>query len=284
MQKVSVPAAVRGAATASSFGVIAEVALSLRGEGDITDAIGDLIGLFSAERAIVARIAGDRERRLGMADRSAGKLFSNRRPPCLATGILAATDLTMLPGTVLVLSGLLADGLDDELRDTRETCANAGIHDAAVIVLGLRADGYDVIELHFCTKVDEASEALLDAMGPALSRCWSHRLPGSAQAMMERARCRAVGRAGGAPEADILSPENPAGLSRSEFRICAMIREGMMSNAISKELGIQRSTIRTHLHSIYAKTGTSGHIELVHRLTGPRSGRSTELRRLARLA
>ena len=68
---------------------------------------------------------------------------------------------------------------------------------------------------------------------------------------------------------DLLDTSNPAELSRSEYRICAMVREGLLARAIADELGVSESTVRSHLHSIYAKTGATGHVDLLHRLARP---------------
>jgi len=104
-------------------------------------------------------------------------------------------------------------------------------------------------------------------MSPALALAWSRRLPGSAHALMRRTRARPATEEASQTGTDILGPDNPARLSRSEFRICAMIREGMMTKSIAEQLGIRTTTLRSHLHSIYSKTGTSCQVDLLHRLS-----------------
>ncbi|MGR3342619.1 MAG: helix-turn-helix transcriptional regulator, partial [Paracoccaceae bacterium] len=69
--------------------------------------------------------------------------------------------------------------------------------------------------------------------------------------------------------------ENPAGLSRSEYRICCLIQEGMAAKNIANQLNIQESTVRSHLHSIYSKTEISGQMELLHSLSRDQIGRGT---------
>ena len=55
-----------------------------------------------------------------------------------------------------------------------------------------------------------------------------------------------------------------------------MVREAMLVKDIADELAIRDTTVRSHLHSIYTKTGTSGQIELLHRLCAPGSGVQAE--------
>ena len=66
---------------------------------------------------------------------------------------------------------------------------------------------------------------------------------------------------------NIMTAANPLGLSRSEYRVCMMIRQGYLAKRIAQELVVQECTVRTHLRSIYGKAGVSGHVELLHRLT-----------------
>ena len=78
------------------------------------------------------------------------------------------------------------------------------------------------------------------------------------------------GREGDAgPVRSILGPSNPAGLSRAEYRICALLGVGLTARLISERLGITEATVRSHLRNIYAKTSTSGQYELLHRILAP---------------
>lgn len=256
-----------GAVSASMLAAVAKIAVSLRGGGDFIEECGSVATLLGAERAIVSRIDGDRVRQVCLTDRNAGRLLSERRPHSFARAMLSVSDLPLRPGVVLSLSGLRADGYDGRIAEAKEKADGMGIGDVAVTILGVHAEGYDVLELQFEFPTSEATDAQLTALAPALAICWGDRLPGTAQAIMAQARCRAVQRADAAPEKDILDPDNPVSLSRSEFRICSMIRAGMVPKDISESLGIRESTMRSHLHSIYSKTGTSGQVDLLHRLT-----------------
>jgi DNA-binding CsgD family transcriptional regulator len=169
---------------------------------------------------------------------------------------------------VLFLSALLSDGDHETWGAVREGFSQSGLREVAVVILEARDLGHDVIELHF-DRPASSIEPLLASMGGALSGSWKCRLPGTARAQAERTRLRPLG-VEDQPAADILSPDNPAGLTRSEFRVCALMREGMQTKRMARELAISPATLRAHLHAIYAKTGASGQVELVHRLSSDR--------------
>ena len=109
---------------------------------------------------------------------------------------------------------------------------------------------------------------LLATLAPALMKSWKARLPGTVEKLIARPRVRRAGPVEQPQSLEILDVSNPAGLSRSEYRICTLIREGMLFKQIAEELDIRTSTMRSHLRSIYAKTGTSCHVERLHHLAG----------------
>lgn len=57
-------------------------------------------------------------------------------------------------------------------------------------------------------------------------------------------------------------------LTRAETRVLAGIVSGRNINRIAQEFGVSRETIRTQLKSLYAKTNTSGQIELIRMAAG----------------
>ena len=52
-------------------------------------------------------------------------------------------------------------------------------------------------------------------------------------------------------------------LSRAELRVCQLLAAGDKAKDIAEVLGVSVATVRTHLRNIYAKTNTSGQIELI---------------------
>ncbi len=57
----------------------------------------------------------------------------------------------------------------------------------------------------------------------------------------------------------------PAGLTRSEARVVALVGEGLSNQAIADTLAVSRRTVETHLSHVYAKLGISSRVELALR-------------------
>ena len=53
------------------------------------------------------------------------------------------------------------------------------------------------------------------------------------------------------------------GLTCAEARLAAMIAEGQETKICSRALEVKTSTLRSHLSSIYRKTGANGKADLV---------------------
>ena len=54
-------------------------------------------------------------------------------------------------------------------------------------------------------------------------------------------------------------PGNP--LTRRELEILALLADGMTTPQISERLGIRPATIKTHLTSVYRKTGAQNRVQ-----------------------
>ncbi len=121
----------------------------------------------------------------------------------------------------------------------------------------------DVIEFHFSDRLRNSQQHLLNTLAPVLSSTWRNRAHGL---FTEAVLQRAVPRRDTSRHAAILSPENPSRLSRAEYRVALMLSRGMTVERVKATLGIQESTLRTHLGNLYAKTGTAGLSELVYLL------------------
>ncbi len=59
---------------------------------------------------------------------------------------------------------------------------------------------------------------------------------------------------------------NPANLSRAEFRVCLLLSHGLSVKGVTDELRLSEATVRSHLRSVYSKTETTGHAELLYRI------------------
>ena len=58
------------------------------------------------------------------------------------------------------------------------------------------------------------------------------------------------------------------GLAVSELRVLLAMSPGLSAHEAAAVLGVRETTVKTHLHRIYVKTGTSKQTELMHLFTG----------------
>lgn len=248
----------------AAFEVLADWVASLHGKGEFGEALGRLARLVGAEAAIAARFveSQDRHRQIAVAERLGG-----HAAPLRAQGVgHGVPELASLrAGAISVLSEVRGEASFVEREWLSEGLKARGICDAAVVVLGSRGGCIDYAEFLFRQGIRRRDRALLAEMVPALATAWGGRLPGTVERLVAQTRFRDDRQRAGRQD-HILAPSNPAGLSRSEYRICALVREGLVAKAIAEELVLRESTVRSHLRSIYAKTGAAGHVDLLHRL------------------
>lgn len=158
------------------------------------------------------------------------------------------------------LKSMLEDDVDPALTIFHK---NRGLTELAVVTLDVSEKSVDFIEIHFAHKLKFDDYAILNLAAQTFSRTWRNRSPGVFTERMLRHRERN----NEMPiELPILSSENPARLSRAEYRVCLMLSHGRTIENAQKELGVSMPTVRTHLKNIYAKTNTSGHSELLFQL------------------
>lgn len=145
-----------------------------------------------------------------------------------------------------------------------------GIVEIAVVAMETAGVQNDYLELHFKSDLDRAAKAEIETLMPTLVRAWAGRKTGLVtRAQMDERMVRARENAKAErikPSEPILGVSNPARLSRAEFRVCLLLSRGLSVKAVTDELGLSESTIRTHLRSIYSKTETSGLAELLYRI------------------
>lgn len=152
------------------------------------------------------------------------------------------------------------------------------LRDLAVIPLETGHGNSDFVEFHFGDALTRNQHALLNLLAETLSEAWKNRSHGifSANVIEDKSD------EGDFSAADLLGHENPARLSRAEYRVCLLLSRGLPTRAICTELSISNATLRTHLRNIYAKTSTHGLPDLLYLLLkGPRNRFGAELRRIA---
>ena len=80
---------------------------------------------------------------------------------------------------------------------------------------------------------------------------------------------------------NLLGFENPARLSRAEYRICMLLQQGLANPAVMEQLNITQATLKTHLRHIYEKAGVENKAELIFRLLTVEKPTSVRARRTA---
>nr|WP_254604221.1 helix-turn-helix transcriptional regulator [Leisingera sp. ANG59] len=155
------------------------------------------------------------------------------------------------------MSDEAADPVLDRFHNSRK------LVELAVIPLSSGKQHADFLELHFPTRPGAVQQALLNIISGTLVRTWTNRSPGlyAEACLKERRATRDAG-----VQAHLLSMDNPAQLSRAEYRVCVLLSKGQTAKRVQADLGISKSTLRTHLRNIYAKTQTGNMSELVYQL------------------
>ncbi len=175
------------------------------------------------------------------------------------------------PATVWFLSDHLEDDNWEMAAGLDAWCEMRGIEDIVVLSLEVSVSQRDLVEFHFTRSLDYSERRELEGVAPTLTRAWSGRKAGLVtQAKMDdrMIRHREAARRAQADKArvPILGMDNPANLSRAETRVCVLLSRGLSVKAVVSELGLAEATIRSHLGSIYQKTGVAGIQELMYRL------------------
>lgn len=138
------------------------------------------------------------------------------------------------------------------------------LHDLAVIPLATTGKHVDCLEIHFHHAPTKDQIAALNMLVSSLLDTWKTRQPGVFSQALAQSHARK------APEtsvqAPVLSFENPARLSRMEYRVCVLLQRGQTTDDVQSELAITQATLRTHLRNIYAKTGAKGMSQLIYTL------------------
>ena len=249
------------------FNVVADWSGTLNGNGALEAVIEAMAHLVCADVAILSRRIKTQEkiRYVARFDAQAGK-YLTAPPRSVSARVLGEHSFSAKPGSVWKLS---------EVRETEQRPKSifnspeaAPDHYGEVVVIALATENgqADFVEFHFAKTPAPHNLDLLQMLSETLSSSWRRRLPGIITKHLDRDRLRAVVPASGAEETAILDYQNPAALSRCEFRICALLKEGMTVNLIAQSLTVGQATVRSHLSSIFAKTGTSNQVELLHRL------------------
>jgi len=252
----------------NSFDVLATWVQALHGQGKITNALFSLLSLYKSDAALIVRfVEGNwQPRKVAVVNQKSDKSIACGHSSF--TEIMLGENLGVSKtGTLWLWSDLIEDSDAVESLHIQQRILGSGLSDVGLIGLENSPGHYDYLELHFKSNLGKDDKNHLSLLAATLSKTWEQRLPGTVQKLLAQSRVQKTLDHLGLPSKPILDINNPYELSRCEYRICTMVKEGMLVKDIATGLSIREVTVRSHLCSIYAKTDTSGQIELLHRLT-----------------
>ena len=250
---------------------------AVHGSMQLSEALGAISQAIGAEVAAVSRDTGKDGRGRIVAGCDSRSDDSNsvpfKRP--MAEDVLGDFYNRVRAGTVWFLSDHIDDadfGLSASLNGW---LVSRGIAEIVVVALESSRLQHDYLEFHFNQPVSRPDKVEFDSLMPTLVRAWAGRKTGLVtQAQMDERIVWARRQAEESrikPHEPILGVGNPAKLSRAEFRVCLLLSRGLSVKAVTEELGLTESTIRSHLRSIYSKTYTKSLAELLYRLLSVQS-------------
>ncbi len=228
------------------------------GRAPALEALSKLCSAVDADAAALTRydpkhtLAG----KVTAFDRRPEGAFVPKLKKSFALAVLGSYAGKARKGTVWTSSAV--EDLQPELREFQ---IRRDFRELIVIPLeGLRL-GNDYLELHFHYELSTSRLVALETLAPELSQSWSYRNLGS---FFERSLSKR--RFSEEPGGPVLSSDNPAGLSRTEYRVCLLLSIGQSNESITTNMSISSATLRTHLRNIYQKVGVENKPELIYQL------------------
>ncbi len=262
-------------AEAGMIGAIAHWCEFLHGITSFEDALESLANGLDAEATVLSRVSREdhRNNKTLQFDGRRGRSSSATIDRSFAKAVLGTYFEKPKTGSIWFKS-MLEHDVDPALENCHR---RRNLADLVVIPLGVDEKSIDFVEMHFSTPLKFEHRALLNMVADTLTRTWKNRAPGIVTQVYSKSVARLSRQETNAP---ILSMENPAKLSRAEYRVCLLLSRGHTFEKVQAELEISTSTLRTHLKNIYAKTETGSQSELLYRLLtfAPPENHSTEHR------
>ncbi len=252
---------------------IADWCGAMTGQKPLRDGIRSIGLALGVEMIGVSRLArGTLQRgRLIHCDLSPARARTAPPAKSFARAVLGDYAEKSKPGS-LWFSSMLDHQLPPDLAEFQ---LKRSFNELVVVPLATTPKEIDFLEIHLSDRLDMGKLGVLDQMTDTLVRTWSARTTGLfSEAQLSAKRSRVTP---GAP-GSLLDVQNPARLSKAEYRVCLMISHGLNTDAICKELNISMSTLRTHLRNVYAKTETHTLAELTYVLLSDTGGRVSAIR------
>ncbi len=229
------------------------------------------MSLVKADAVMLVRVEEGKQKHIAIIDGQSRQMFSPRDRPSFARTIFSNELDSARGGTVWLLSDI-RDQMEIEAAGLAAKFREYAVRDIAVVTLDSSYRTSYYLEFHSRSVFPEHNRVLLLTLAGTLSKSWKDRSLGAARAIELSHKLAAEHAPERSKSINMLATGNPLGLSRCEFRVCLMVREGFTAKRVAKELNVSESTVRTHLSSIFAKAGVSGHVELLHRLSQKPAG------------
>ena len=186
----------------------------------------------------------------------------------MAPSILRGHGVYARPGTIWTLGE--KDRVQRVELDNRSQrwMEDRGFGEVVVIPMGRDGTDIDAIEFYRAEPLEDTNDPTLKWLASSAAEVWSRRRKGRIARLLRSVPAITERLQSPDPEApvDILSSENPCRLTAAETRICILIQAGFALNEMGSKIGIAEATVRSHLRSIYAKTGAAGQVGLVRML------------------
>lgn len=266
---------------ARCFAMLTDFAAALHGRAALGDVTQGLIRQVEGANLVFYRIraSGEPPQVITAAVRRADAVRPERPTGTLARHLLERHADDMEPGSIWRLSEFAEDPDFAVSPAGREWSERTDLIEVSLIVLEHRRGHLDVIEIQFDRPPNRHKDIPTTMITASMAEAWAARESGLiARLIAANGRTRApANHAAG----HILGSGNPCGLSRAELRVCHLLAVGLKAADIARNLGVSIATTRTHLRNIYAKTGTSGQIEVMAMLRADRRGDPEDSHRTA---
>lgn len=245
----------------------------LQSKGSAASALSALAEAADVDAVALSRVEhGSRDRALAVVfDREGATPDRARVDQAFSGQVLHGFSKSASPGSVW-LQSLFGDGDAPQLEHLQR---NRNWNEMAIVPIAQTAQSMDVLEFHVNSRKSARFNRSLNILAGTLAETWGSRREGVLSELLVAPQEPVSVEDAAQP---LLSFENPARLSRAEFRVCLLFGQGLSNEHVMQELDISLTTLRTHLRNIYAKTGAKGHSDLLYKLLnyGPDAGKSVE--------
>lgn len=237
-----------------------------QGRVDLDSTLHHLAEFIGADAVALARWDKSKETaRLAGVHDMVNAPMAPRLSQSFAAAALGSYIDSMKPGTSLTLSEThdykcVAD------PDLERWMFKRGVIEVACICLNSDNGVRDILEIHFARSVPKLWDAEQENMSKMLHDVFQGRQRGLMMKSLLRTNATVRRTLDTVEDQPLLAADNPAGLTRSEWRVCALIANGLSRDGVAEELAVKPGTLRTHLRNIYAKTGYERFHELALRL------------------